>query len=131
MATYNPSNFAMIAGDEMSAQSNIPVAFGYYAETEVPQDIINGAGTGLPGGNFFGKRRSAAGIAVQGPLTPADKLLPSASLLLPRGTIILINGKNHVSPTPAVPKAYILYVIINSEAGFNTTYTSVYYWAQA
>ncbi len=119
MATYNPNNFAMIAGDEMSATNNIPVAFGYYAADVSPFDILN---TGSTGTDYFGLRRSPAALAAN-PLTPAEKLLPSASLLLPRGTIILIAGDDN-GATPALP--WVLYVVITSAAGEDTAYDQVY-----
>lgn len=119
MATYIPQNFAMIAGDEMSANNNIPVAFGYYAETEVPGDILTAPPNGV---DFFGLRRSPAALAAN-PLTPAEKLLPSASLLLPRGTIILINGKDNGAPANL---PWVLYVVITSDAGEDTAYNIVY-----
>ena len=87
---YTPSNFAMIAGDEMSASNNIPVAFGYYAEFAEVGDIMNL--TASTGSLFFGLRRDGSGT----PLTGTEKQQPSATLLLPRGTIILINGNNLV-----------------------------------
>jgi len=120
MATYNPKNFAMIAGDEMSATNNIPVAFGYYAADVSPFDILNGGG-GL-GTDYFGLRRSTAALAAT-PLTPAEKLLPSASLLLSRGTIILISGDDN-GATPALP--WVLYVVITSATGEDTAYEQVY-----
>ncbi len=124
MATYNPKNFAMIAGDEMAAANNIPVAFGYYAEVAPPAGTLGILNlTATTGKGFFGLRRSTEFTGPL-PLTPAEKLLPSASLLLPRGTIILIHGKSDGTPTP-VP--YVLYVAITSEAGDDTEYTQIYY----
>ena len=124
MATYNPKNFAMIAGDEMSATNNIPVAFGYYTEDTPPtgaNGILNLNAT--TGSGYFGLRRALPYTQVT-PLTPAEKLLPSASLLLPRGTIILIHGKNNGA---APPLPYVLYVVITSERGDNTTFEQIYY----
>ena len=120
---YTPSNFAMIAGDEMSASNNIPVAFGYYAEFAEVGDIMNL--TASTGSLFFGLRRDGSGT----PLTGTEKQQPSATLLLPRGTIILINGKATPPATPPpVTVPYILYVVVTSEAGADTTYESIYSW---
>jgi len=124
MATYNPKNFAMIAGDEMSASNNIPVAFGYYAESTPPTGptgILNTTATS--GAGYFGLRRGTIYVQAN-PLTPAEKAPDSASLLLSRGTIVLIHGKSN-GAVPPLP--YVLYVVITSDVGDDTTYEQIYY----
>jgi len=122
MATYTPSNFAFIAGDELCGPQKIPCAFGYYAETDTELEILQSP---TDGHSFFGLRTDGSGL----PLTPAEKLLPSASPHLTRGSLILINGKS-ISGSPVVPSIdpFVLYVIITSEAGEDTTYDRIFHF---
>lgn len=115
---YTPKNFAMIAGDELCGPQGIPCAFGYYAEHATTANILNVTAT--TGNLFFGYRTVGTST-----MTPAEKLLPTASQHLTRGSIILINGKSAAGLSPPTDP-FVLYVIITSEAGADTEYEQVY-----
>lgn len=123
---YNPENFALLAGDEMSPDQNLPRLFGYYAETAAIEEILTSGGSPPTGGTlFFGLRTDGIGT----PLTPDEKLLPSAAGQLTRGSMILIAGQHidlegQFGPINLLP--YILYVGVVSEVGKNTSYTRLY-----
>ena len=130
MAVYNPNHFALTGGAELSGDEGIPKLFGYYAEYHTYADIIN-----LPtvppnppsGEEFFGLRNNGTGPVID----PVKALLPTATDQLSPGSMILIHG-NHQTDTgaPTDDKYYILYVLVTSEPGFDTTYSQIYYYAE-
>lgn len=130
MSTYNPKNFALIAGAELEADQAVPKLFGYYAEADTYADIIN-----LPavppappsGEEFFGLSTNGTGPV----LTPAKARLPSATDQLSAGSIILIYGDHQTNTgAPTDDKYYILYVLVSSHPGFDTKYFQIYYYAE-
>lgn len=120
---YNPENFALIAGDELSTGRKIPLVFGYYAATAAVEEIMTGA-LGAVGSLFFGFRTNNSPI-----LPPDEKLLPTATDQLVFGSMILINGA-HIDLNgqfgPVNLDPYVLYVSVDSNPGEDTFYTKLY-----
>jgi len=128
MATYNPKHFALTGGAELAGDEGIPKLFGYYAEVDTYDDIINSVGPPAPfGSDFFGLRTNGSGV----PLTPAQTQLPSVTDQLSAGSMIMIYGDHQTNTgAPTDEKYYILYVAVTSQPGFDTAYSQIYYYAE-
>lgn len=128
--TFNPKNFALIAGEAMDPASEIPRVFSYYAEDDYLLDILNGPAPVPPvptGSHFFGLQTGGVGS----PLTQEEKLLPSAANQLCKGCGIMIYGPNRTGPSGAgYGKYFILYVRLTSRYQEATEYTRVLLYEQ-
>ena len=129
MAKYfNPKNFALIAGEAIDPAENIPRIFSYYAEDDVPEDIVD-TSTPQPfsGNGFFGLWLPGHGL----PLLPNEKPLPTVANLLCPGCGIMIYGPHQDDiDTPGYDKYWIMYLRVTSLWKEDTAYTSVFYYAQ-
>lgn len=127
--TFNPKNFALIAGEAMDPASEIPRVFSYYAEDDYLAEILNGPGPVLvpTGTDFFGLRTDGSGTA----LTQEEKLLPSAANQLCKGCGIMIYGPNQTDSSGiGFGKYFILYLRVTSRYQKDTAYTRVLLYEQ-
>jgi len=124
MAEYfNPKNFALIAGAEIDPQERIPRIFSYYAEDDVPDDILNSS---PPFYGFFGLW--ADGFY---PKTQEERMTPTVADQLCPGCGIMIYGPHQdVAGTPGYDKYWILYLRVTSLWKAATEYETVFYYPQ-
>ena len=125
---YNPKNMALIAGAELDPEERIPRVFSYYAEDDLPENIIIDAGS-FPfiGNGFFGLSLPGYGT----PMTPEEAQLPTMAGQFCPGCGIMVYGPHQdVIGTPDYDKYWIMYLRVTSLWKEITEYTTVFFHEQ-
>ena len=125
---YNPKNFALTAGAEIDPRERIPRIFSYYAEDDVPEDIIDlSAPFPYPGQYaFFGYWTDDFA-----PKPPDIKGLPTTANSMCPGSGIMVYGPHQdVVGTPGYDKYWILYLRVTSRWKGPVETTTVLYYPQ-